>query len=64
MEICVDRITCGYNHKILIKDLLFRLSLGNAICILGTNGISKTTLLKTILGHIEMISNDVYVNNK
>ena len=64
MEIVVDRVTCGYNHKILIRELSFRLSLGNAICILGANGIGKTTLFKSILGHIEMISGDVYVDNK
>ena len=64
MIVTIDKITCGYNQKILIRDLSFQLNLGEAICILGSNGIGKTTLFKTILGQIKMISGDVLVNDK
>lgn len=64
MIVVIDRITCGYDQKILIRDLSFQLALGEAICILGANGIGKTTLFKTILGQIKMVSGDVFVNDK
>ena len=64
MIVVIDKITCGYDKKILIRDLSFQLNLGEAICILGANGIGKTTLFKTILGQIKMISGDVFVNEK
>ena len=64
MIVIIDKITCGYNQKILIKDLSFQLAPGEAICILGANGIGKTTLFKTILGQIKMISGDVVVNDR
>lgn len=64
MIVVIDKITCGYDQKILIRDLSFQLTLGEAICILGANGIGKTTLFKTIIGQIKMISGDVFVNDK
>ena len=60
--IVIDKITCGYNQKTLIRDLSFELMTGEAVCILGANGIGKTTLFKTILGQIKMISGDVSIN--
>lgn len=64
MTVYIDKITCGYDQKILIRDLSFQLALGEAICILGANGIGKTTLFKSILGQIKMISGDVFVDDK
>ncbi len=46
----VTNISCGYDDNLVIKDMSFSLSEGESLCIIGSNGCGKTTLLKAISG--------------
>jgi len=48
----------GYNEP-LTRPVQFSLERGQKIAIIGTNGLGKTTLLKTILGKINPVSGEV-----
>jgi len=48
-------IVIGYNEP-LTKPVNFTLERGQKVAIVGTNGLGKTTLLRTILGEIPLIS--------
>ncbi|MBE6034493.1 MAG: metal ABC transporter ATP-binding protein [Clostridiales bacterium] len=40
----------GYEGKAIIKNLTFQVDAGDYLCIIGENGVGKTTLMKCILG--------------
>lgn len=52
MEISIDHVTCGYEHIDILSDINISFRTGEFWCILGSNGIGKTTLFKTLLGFI------------
>ena len=45
-----DNVTKGFEEKLLIKDLSFRLPPGGIVGVIGPNGAGKTTLFKMITG--------------
>lgn len=64
MKIKFDNVSCGYHKKAILKDLNFELFTGESVCILGANGIGKTTIFRTLLGFIEVISGDIFIDNR
>ena len=45
-----DRLTKGFDDRLLIADLSFSLPRGGIVGVIGPNGVGKTTLFKMILG--------------
>jgi zinc transport system ATP-binding protein len=43
-------LTLGYDSRIVISDLNFKVESGDYLCIVGENGSGKSTLMRTILG--------------
>lgn len=52
MSMQIQNLACGYPNKNIVSDISFNLGAGELICILGPNGVGKTTLFKTILGFL------------
>ncbi len=53
----------GYNGKAIMHNLNFSVSAGEIVCLLGPNGVGKTTLFKTMLGFIPPIAGKIIINN-
>jgi len=53
--VCSD-LTVGYGSEAVLKGISFEVNRGDYLCILGENGVGKTTLMKTILGLIRPLS--------
>ena len=51
----------GNKKKIILDRINLKLEKGNLVCLLGENGVGKSTLLKTISRIISPLSGDVYV---
>jgi len=61
-------LTLGYLHqktrKLILEDLDFRLFKGELTCLLGPNGVGKSTLIKAILGQIKPWKGEILLENQ
>src|SRR5690349_15423202 len=46
----IDDLTTGYGESRILHDVSLEIPTGGALCLLGRNGVGKTTLLKSIVG--------------
>ena len=47
----IRNVTAGYGATVVLDQLSFSVDAGTTLAVLGRNGVGKTTLLTTILGH-------------
>lgn len=60
----VQQLSCGHGQRTVLKDLSFQLHSGDLMCLLGPNGVGKTTLFKTLLGLLPAHAGQVVLNGK
>ena len=46
-----DNVVAGYGNAVVLHRLGFALNEGQSLAVLGRNGVGKTTLLETLMGH-------------
>lgn len=61
MEIKLKNVSCGYKNKVVLNKIDLTFDTGNIYCILGANGIGKTTLFKSILGFVDLLQGDITI---
>lgn len=60
----VENLSIGYKDKTLFSNLNFEIKTGILTSLLGSNGIGKSTLLKTISGLLDKKSGSIFVDDK
>lgn len=50
MLMTMQSVTSYYGKTPILKDVSFELAEGACLCVLGRNGVGKTTLMRTIMG--------------
>ena len=55
----VENLTKGFDNGPLFKNLNLMVEVGEKVAILGTNGIGKTTLLKTLMNELTAEQGDI-----
>jgi branched-chain amino acid transport system ATP-binding protein len=48
--LAVNGLSAGYGRAVVLSDVGFRVGEGEALAVLGRNGVGKTTLIDTIVG--------------
>lgn len=48
-QLICENLTLGYDSRVIIENLNFKIEKGSYVCIVGENGSGKTTLMRTIL---------------
>ena len=65
MKLELRHVNCGYSSDTpVLKDITFTMESGQICCLLGPNGVGKTTLFKTILGLIKPLEGGVYFDGE
>jgi branched-chain amino acid transport system ATP-binding protein len=55
----LDRVRAGYGETVVLEDIGFGLAERSSLAVLGRNGVGKTTLLATIMGHTTFHSGEM-----
>ena len=63
MKFEIKNLCCGYGTRLVIKDFNAELKDGEILVLLGSNGIGKTTIFKTILGFLKPLSGEILADN-
>lgn len=65
MKLELRDVACGYSaEKNVLEHVSFGINTGEICCLLGPNGVGKTTLFKTILNLMKPASGAVYINGQ
>lgn len=48
----LEGITSGYGRSVVLRDLSLSVGAGEAVALLGKNGMGKSTLLKAVMGYL------------
>ncbi|MFW5760046.1 MAG: ATP-binding cassette domain-containing protein, partial [Cyclobacteriaceae bacterium] len=64
-----ENLSVGYSqrrkeHKIILADINLHLLAGQLVCLLGPNGVGKSTLLRTLAGIQPPLSGKVIIGEK
>ena len=62
MELRLENASCGYDGKAVLKNVSLRLRQGEIVCILGHNGIGKTTVFRSVLGFLKLIEGQILLD--
>ena len=57
----LEGVTAGYGEAVVVNDVSLRLREGEALALLGRNGVGKTTLLSAIVGITRRFSGSIAV---
>lgn len=64
MKIELSKASIGYGDIVVLQDIDLCFESGHFYCILGANGIGKTTLFKSILGMLPTQSGQILIDDK
>lgn len=54
----------GYAERTVLRDISFKVSTGEFLCLLGPNGVGKTTLFKSILGFMNVKDGEITLDGE
>ena len=57
-------VSSGYGETVVLEDLNLKVAPGESISVIGRNGVGKTTLLATVMGHTTLHKGDVLLGGK
>ena len=58
------QVSAGYGETVVLEDIDLALASGECISVIGRNGVGKTTLLATIMGHTTLHAGDVTLHGQ
>jgi branched-chain amino acid transport system ATP-binding protein len=64
MQLNVSSLTSGYGQVRIINDISLTVKPAEIIAVIGRNGVGKTTLLTTVMGHTTLHTGDVTLSGQ
>ena len=59
-----ENLNVFYGESHILRDISMEVQEGQVVCLMGRNGVGKTTLLKTIMGLLKPHAGHIYLNDK
>lgn len=60
--LAVQQLEAGYGESIILRNVSLKVKAGQVVCLLGRNGVGKTTLMKSIMGLLKARRGSVSYN--
>ena len=60
----LDKVFAGYGETVVLEDVQLALGAGETLSVIGRNGVGKSTLLATIMGHTTLHGGRVSLHGK
>ena len=60
----LDKVSAGYGETVVLEDIGLTLAVGETLSIIGRNGVGKTTLLATVMGHNTLHGGEVRLHGE
>src|SRR5688572_26669119 len=60
----LSKVRAGYGETVVLEDIDLQLPERGSLAVLGRNGVGKTTLLATVMGHTTFHSGKVVLSGK
>ena len=60
----LDKVFAGYGETVVLEDIQLALDASETLSIIGRNGVGKSTLLATIMGHTQLHRGRVALHGK
>jgi branched-chain amino acid transport system ATP-binding protein len=57
-------VSAGYGDTVVLEDINLALAPGECISVIGRNGVGKTTLLSTVMGHTTLHKGEVLLSGQ
>jgi branched-chain amino acid transport system ATP-binding protein len=57
--LALRHVSAGYRDTVVLEDVSLALQAGESISVIGRNGVGKTTLLATVMGHTTLHGGEV-----
>jgi branched-chain amino acid transport system ATP-binding protein len=60
----LDKVFAGYGQTVILEDIRLALDVGETLSMIGRNGVGKSTLLATIMGHTTLHGGAIRLHGK
>jgi branched-chain amino acid transport system ATP-binding protein len=60
----LNGVSAGYGETVVLEDINLTLGAGESLSVIGRNGVGKTTLLATVMGHTTLHGGEVTLGGK
>src|SRR6188768_4352484 len=60
----LENVRAGYGETVVLEDIRFALGASETVSVIGRNGVGKTTLLATIMGHTTLHKGEVALSGR
>jgi iron complex transport system ATP-binding protein len=60
----MNKLSCGYEGRPIITNVSLTVGDGEILCLLGPNGVGKTTFFKTILGFLKLLDGRISLDGE
>ena len=57
--LALRHVSAGYGETVVLEDINLELAPGESVSVIGRNGVGKTTLLATVMGHTTLHAGEV-----
>ena len=60
----LQHLTVGYGKKAILSDINQTIESGQLVCLLGANGVGKSTILRTIAGFMPPLCGTILIDEQ